>query len=32
MPKWHSLFLPKSNKKKEQALLSFYIFDQANVS
>ena len=26
-PKWHNLFLPKSNKKQGQILLSFYIFD-----
>ena len=29
-PKWHNLFLPKSNKKQGQILLSFYIFDQNN--
>ena len=28
-PKWHNLFLPKSNKRQGQILLSFYIFDQA---
>ena len=27
-PKWHNLFLPKSNKQQGQILLSFYIFDQ----
>ena len=27
-PKWHNLFLPKSNKKQGQVLLSFYIFDK----
>ena len=26
-PKWHNLFLPKSNKQQGQILLSFYIFD-----
>ena len=26
-PKWHNLFLPKSNKKQGRILLSFYIFD-----
>ena len=26
-PKWHSLFLPKSNKKQGKILMSFYIFD-----
>ena len=26
-PKWHKLFLPKSNKQQGQILLSFYIFD-----
>ena len=26
-PKWHNLFLPKSNKKQGQILMSFYIFD-----
>ena len=31
MPKWHNLFLPKSNKKQGQILLSFYIFDVVNV-
>ena len=25
-PKWHNLFLPKSNKQQGQILLSFYIF------
>ena len=29
-PKWHNLFLPKSNKKQGQVLLSFYIFDQSD--
>ena len=29
-PKWHNLFLPKSNKQQGQILLSFYIFDQDN--
>ena len=29
-PKWHNLFLPKSNKRQGQILLSFYIFDQAH--
>jgi hypothetical protein len=28
-PKWHDLFLPKSNKKQGKVLLSFYIFDQS---
>ena len=28
-PKWHNLFLPKSNKKQGQILMSFYIFDQS---
>ena len=27
-PKWHDLFLPKSNKKQGKVLISFYIFDQ----
>ena len=27
-PKWHNLFLPKSNKQQGQILLSFYIFDK----
>ena len=27
-PKWHKLFLPKSNKQQGQILLSFYIFDE----
>ena len=27
-PKWHDLFLPKSNKKQGRILMSFYIFDQ----
>ena len=27
-PKWHNLFLPKSNKKQGQILMSFYIFDK----
>jgi hypothetical protein len=31
MPKWHNLFLPKSNKKQGQILLSFYIFDVVNL-
>ena len=26
-PKWHNLFLPQSNKKQGQILLSFYIFN-----
>jgi len=30
-PKWHNLFLPKSNKQQGQILLSFYIFDQDKV-
>ena len=29
-PKWHNLFLPKSNKRQGQILLSFYIFDEMN--
>ena len=29
-PKWHKLFLPKSNKQQGQILLSFYIFDSKN--
>ena len=29
-PKWHNLFLPKSNKQQGQILLSFYIFDEMN--
>ena len=28
-PKWHDLFLPKSNVQQGQILLSFYIFDQS---
>ena len=31
-PKWHNLFLPKSNKMQGQILLSFYIFDEEHVS
>lgn len=31
-PKWHNLFLPKSNKKQGQILLSFYIFDENHYS
>ena len=31
-PKWHNLFLPKSNKQQGQILLSFYIFDHQNSS
>ena len=27
-PKWHNLFLPKSNKKQGQILMSFYVFDK----
>ena len=27
-PKWHDLFLAKSNKKQGKILISFYIFDQ----
>jgi len=27
-PKWHNLFLPKSNKKQGKILISFYIFDK----
>ena len=29
-PKWHNLFLPKSNKKQGHILLSFYIFDEGD--
>ena len=29
-PKWHKLFLPKSNKQQGEILLSFYIFDSEN--
>ena len=29
MPKWHNLFLPKSNKQQGQILLSFYIFESS---
>mgnify|MGYP002623964632 CR=1 FL=1 len=29
-PKWHQLYLPKSNKPQGEILLSFYIFDQDN--
>ena len=29
-PKWHDLYLPKSNKQQGQILLSFYIFDKAH--
>ena len=28
LPKWHNLFLPKSNKQQGQILLSFYIYDK----
>ena len=31
-PKWHNLFLPKSNKQQGQILLSFYIFDEAHTN
>ena len=31
IPKWHSLFLPKSNKQQGQILISFYIFDLKKV-
>ena len=27
IPKWHSLFLPKSNKKQGKILISFYLFN-----
>ena len=27
-PKWHNLFLPKSNKQQGQILLSFYLFER----
>ena len=27
-PKWHKLFLPKSNKQQGRLLLSFYMFDE----
>ena len=27
-PKWHNLFLPKSNKMQGQIMLSFYIFEE----
>jgi len=29
-PKWHQLYLPKSNKPQGEILLSFYIFDKDN--
>ena len=29
-PKWHQLFLPKSNSPQGELLLSFYIFDNAH--
>ena len=29
-PKWHQLYLPKSNKPQGEILLSFYIFNQEN--
>ena len=29
-PKWHQLYLPKSNSPQGEILLSFYIFDQKN--
>ena len=29
-PKWHQLYLPKSNRPQGEILLSFYIFDQKN--
>ena len=29
-PKWHQLFLPKSNNPQGELLLSFYIFDNAH--
>ena len=31
-PKWHNLFLPKSNKQQGQILLSFYIFEKGKYS
>ena len=30
-PKWHDLYLPKSNKKQGQIMLSFYLFDEVNL-
>ena len=31
-PKWHQLFLPKSNAPLGEILLSFYIFDKNNIN
>ena len=31
-PKWHQLYLPKSNAPAGELLLSFYIFDQQNAT
>ena len=28
-PKWHKLFLPKSNKQQGEVLMSFFIFDES---
>ena len=30
-PKWHQLYLPKSNAPQGEILLSFYIFDKKNI-
>ena len=31
-PKWHKLFLPKSNKQQGQLLMSFYVFDNEHLN
>ena len=31
-PKWHQLYLPKSNAPQGEILLSFYIFDKNNIN
>ena len=30
-PKWHDLYLPKSNKKQGQIMLAFYLFDEEHL-
>ena len=30
-PKWHDLYLPKSNKKQGQIMLAFYLFDESHL-
>ena len=31
IPKWHKLYLPKSNKQQGEILISFYIFEKKNI-